>query len=94
MLKKGVKEVRDNFTQYLKRIKKGDEIIVTERGRPVAILRPVPSGTGLQERLELAAMKGLIRLPLKAGNIPTHKKIKLKGKSLTDLILKERETGW
>jgi len=94
MLKKGVKEVRDHFTQYLRRIKKGTEIIVTERGRPVALLKPIPDGVSLQEKLELAAMKGLIHLPLKAGNISTHKKIKLKGKSLAVLILEEREIGW
>lgn len=94
MLKKGVKEVRDHFTRYLKRVKMGEEIVVTERGKPVALLRPIPEGPGLQEKLESAAMKGLIRLPQKDENISLHKKIRLKGKSLTDIILEERELGW
>jgi len=94
MLKKGVKEVRDHFTRYLKRVKQGEEIVVTERGKPVALLAPIPEVTGFQEKLELAAKKGLIRLPQKAGKVPIHKKIKLLGKSLTEIILEERETGW
>lgn len=94
MTKKGVKEIRDHFTRYLKRVKLGEEIVVTERGKPIALLRPIPEGTSLQEKLELGAMKGLIRLPQKDENIPLHKKIRLKGKSLTDIILEERETEW
>jgi len=94
VLKKGVKEVRDHFTEYLKRIRRGEEIVITERGKPVALLRPIPERNSLQERLELGSIKGLIRLPQKTKNIPFHKKIKLTGKSLTDIVLEERETGW
>lgn len=94
MLRTGVKEVRDHFTQYLKMVRKGEEIIVTERGRPVALLKPISEVKGVQERLESAAEKGLIRLPLKGGDVPVHKKIKLAGKSLTGIVLEEREVGW
>ncbi|KKO20757.1 MAG: type II toxin-antitoxin system prevent-host-death family antitoxin [Candidatus Brocadia sp.] len=94
MLKKGVKEIRDNFTRYLKRVKQGEEIVVTERDKPVALLAPIPEVTSFQEKLELAARKSLIRLPQKEGKIPIHKKIKLFGKSLTEIVLEKREKGW
>ncbi|HHT9112922.1 MAG: type II toxin-antitoxin system prevent-host-death family antitoxin [Planctomycetes bacterium] len=94
MVKKGIKEIRDNFTQYLKMVKRGEEIVVTERGKPVALLKPIPGGEGVLEKLESAAMKGLVRLPQKEGNIPAHKKIKLTGKPLTEVILEDRETEW
>ncbi|OQY99461.1 MAG: hypothetical protein B6D35_09115 [Candidatus Brocadia sp. UTAMX2] len=94
MLKKGVKEIRDNFTRYLKRVKQGEEIVVTERGKPVALLAPIPEVTSFQEKLELAARKGLVRLPQKEGKIPIHKKIMLHGKALTEIMLEEREKGW
>ncbi len=95
MLKKGVKEVRDHFTQYLKKVKRGEKVIVTERGRPVVLLSPIPEVSGVQERIELAAMRGLIRLPQKEGKISSLKrKIKLTGKSLTEIILEDRETRW
>lgn len=50
MLKKGVKEIRDHFTRYLKRVKQDEEIVVTERGKPVALLVPIPEATGFQEK--------------------------------------------
>lgn len=94
MIKKGIKEVRDHFTMYLRQVKKGEEVMVTERGRPVALIRSIPEGAGLKERLELASIKGLIRLPKVDENIPVHKKVNLRGKSLTEIILEEREIGW
>ena len=35
----GVRELKNRLTYYLQRARKGEEVIVTERGRPVAVLR-------------------------------------------------------
>lgn len=40
----GVRELRQNASRYLARVAKGEAIEVTDRGRPVARLVPVPSG--------------------------------------------------
>ncbi len=37
----GVRELRQNASVYLERVKKGESIEVTERGVPVAMLTPV-----------------------------------------------------
>lgn len=91
MLERGVKEIRDHFTQYLKKVSAGEEVVVTERGKPVALLKPLPKGLNMQERLEMASIKGLIRLPKKKGGIPERRKIKLTGKPITNIILEERK---
>lgn len=36
----GVRELRQNLSVYLDRVKNGETLEVTERGRPVALLRP------------------------------------------------------
>jgi prevent-host-death family protein len=38
----GVRELRDQLSRYLERVRHGEEIEVTERGRPVAMLVPLP----------------------------------------------------
>jgi prevent-host-death family protein len=38
----GVRELRQNASRYLDRVKKGESIEVTERGVPIAVLGPVP----------------------------------------------------
>lgn len=39
----GVRELRQNASKYLDRVKKGESLEVTERGVPVAIIGPVPT---------------------------------------------------
>jgi len=47
----GVRELRQNLSVYLNRVKRGEALTVTERGQVVAMLRP-PDVTGsLTERL-------------------------------------------
>lgn len=44
----GVAELRQNLSVYLRRVRQGERLIVTDRNRPVAELGPAPSaGPGL-----------------------------------------------
>ena len=47
----GVRELRQNLSVHLVRVKDGNTLIVTEHGRPVAELRPLPSGADPLARL-------------------------------------------
>lgn len=50
----GVRELRQNLSKYLERIKRGERLEVTERGRPVAVLSPLPAPEGALARLAAA----------------------------------------
>ena len=39
----GVRELKNRLTHYLQLTKKGEEVIVTERGVPIALLQPITS---------------------------------------------------
>ncbi len=47
----GVRELRQNASTWLRRVEAGESFEITSRGRPVALLRPLPE-TGVLERLE------------------------------------------
>ncbi|HIE11855.1 MAG TPA: type II toxin-antitoxin system prevent-host-death family antitoxin [Desulfotomaculum sp.] len=36
----GIREIRDRFSRYLKRVKQGETLVVTERNTPIAKLVP------------------------------------------------------
>jgi prevent-host-death family protein len=46
----GVRELRQRASQLLRRVENGETIVVTDRGRPVAVLAPIPEA-GALERL-------------------------------------------
>ena len=47
----GVRELRQNLSVYLRRVEAGETLEVTERGRPVAVLGPLPERARLLDRL-------------------------------------------
>jgi prevent-host-death family protein len=49
----GVRELRQNLSKYLERVKRGESLVVTERGREVARLVPSPIPEGYRRAAEL-----------------------------------------
>ena len=45
----GVRELRQRASELLRRVEAGESIEITDRGRPVAVLVPFPSGGPLQQ---------------------------------------------
>lgn len=52
----GIRELRQNLSVHLRRVKRGESLEVTDHGHPVAVLTPLPEASGTRERL-LAAGK-------------------------------------
>ncbi len=49
----GVRELRQRASELLRQVERGETIEITDRGRPVAVLAPLPEGSAL-ERLRKA----------------------------------------
>jgi prevent-host-death family protein len=60
----GVAELRQNLSVYLRRVEKGERLIVTDRNRPVAELGPAPS-TGPD--LDRLIAEGRVTPPKRSG---------------------------
>jgi prevent-host-death family protein len=61
----GVRELRQNLSVYLRRVRRGETLQVTERGRPVATLQPIIDPDDRLARLEARG----ISLRRGAGNL-------------------------
>ncbi|MGH9489089.1 MAG: type II toxin-antitoxin system Phd/YefM family antitoxin [Terriglobales bacterium] len=84
----GVRELRQNLSVYLRRVKRGERLEVTEYGRPVALLAPLPPSESTWDRLVaegrlIPATRDLLEIgpPLKLGP----------GPKLSQLIAEDRE---
>ncbi len=63
-----VVRLKTELSRYLRLVKGGDEIVVTERGVAVARLVPIPKGSRDLESLRDLERQGLIRLG--SGRLP------------------------
>lgn len=41
MIIAGIKEARQHLTEYLSRVEKGEEIVISKRNEPIAIIKPI-----------------------------------------------------
>jgi prevent-host-death family protein len=60
----GVGELRQNLSRYLRRVARGERLIVTDRNRPVAELGPPPAVGAELDRLIL---EGRVSRPRRTG---------------------------
>ena len=60
----GVAELRQNLSRYLRRVQRGERLVVTDRNRPVAELGPPPTTGAALDRL---IADGKVSRPLRRG---------------------------
>lgn len=91
----GVAALKARLTAYLRTVKHGNEVLITERGRPIAKLVPLPPRESEDERLDRLEAAGLItrgkgRFPDWFFELP---KAKDPTGSVLKALLEEREDG-
>jgi prevent-host-death family protein len=87
----GSRELKTRLGKYLRKVQQGETLVITERGRPVAELKPISVETSGDQRKidELVALGLVTRLsdePL--GGV---KPVRLRGTPLSSAILEDRE---
>ena len=79
----GVRELRQNLSVYLDRVKKGEALTVTEHGAAVAILRPLPAAPTVLARL---VAEGRATAPTRSiDNLPRPLAVRLE-KPLSEIL--------
>jgi prevent-host-death family protein len=84
----GVKQLRDHLTHYLRRARKGEQVLITDRGKPVAELVSLPAPAAAERAWTLVRQgrarwgggkpRGAVRPPVPRGG------------SVADAVLEDR----
>jgi prevent-host-death family protein len=88
----GVRELKSRLSYYLRRARRGEELMVTKRGHPVAVLHSFPRvdrSAALEARLARLSALGVVTLPIRKG----FRRIRLlciSGRSMSKAILEAR----
>ncbi len=91
-----VSKLKASLSAYLELVKAGEEIIVTDRGKPVARVVPMTEGYGSESDLGLLVREGVLR----PGNGQSLIKVlpdmplATSESSIVEALLEERESGW
>ncbi len=89
----GIRELKNRLTYYLRQTKAGEEVVITERDRPIALIQKiglVKEPLSVEARLAKAASEGWLIFP---QNGPFHRirQVKLSREPVAQTIIEGRE---
>ena len=87
----GARELKTRLGRYLRLVRRGARLVVTDRGEPIAELRPLETDvSGNDAGIAALEALGVLTRPGKAGLAP-FRALRSSGRSLSAAISEERE---
>jgi prevent-host-death family protein len=85
MITVGIKELKANLSSYVARVKAGEEVVITEHGKKVALVVAISP-----ERRLVDALMDSGRATWTGGKPKGRSGVKVKGAPVSDTVLEER----
>lgn len=98
MVRVGVKEVKNNLSRYLRMVKEGKEVLITEHNKPVALMKKTSRNGKRRKPTEKEILQSLYERGIASPTDRSRRRVRLKpiriksGISLSKLVIEERKT--
>ena len=86
----GARELKVRLGRYLRRVRQGHHLVVTDRGQPVAELRPIGGAAGVDSALAELEAKGVLTRPSRKALTP-FRLIERRGGELATAVVEDRD---
>jgi prevent-host-death family protein len=92
-MKLGLRQANQQFSKAIKAVRAGKEVVLTDRGRPFAVIRPLDEREQPERTLQAMADEGFITLAARRGPMPAPRRrpVKVPGKPLSQTLIDDRE---
>jgi len=89
----GLREANQRFSKAIRAVRAGKEVVLTERGRPIAVIKPLKDEDAQEAALQAMTDEGLITPAARKGPMPAPRwrPVKVQGKPLSHTIIDERK---
>ncbi len=92
-MRMGLREANQGFSKAVKIVKAGEEVILTERGKPIAVLKPLARSRDSDAVIRQLEAVGLLRAAARRIALPPWTPRRIKGAPLSQTIREEREVS-
>jgi prevent-host-death family protein len=89
----GLREANQNFSKLIQAVRSGHEVTLTERGKPIARIIPIPTRDDAEEKIKRMIAMGLLRPASKNWKMPHFAPRPLRGPSIVQTIREERDSS-
>ena len=66
-MRMGLREANQQFSKAIKAVKAGKEVVLTERGKPIAVIKPLEQEDKLKATIRRLEAEGILRSGPKSG---------------------------
>jgi prevent-host-death family protein len=88
----GLREANQRFAAAIKAVKAGKDVILTDRGKPVAVIRRLAHSATVEQRARDLEAAGLLQAATRRGPMPRWRPRAIRGAPLARTVEQERET--
>jgi len=85
MISVGIKELKEKLSGYVNKVRHGEELVVTDRGKEIALVLPIS-----RERTAVKQLVGSGRAVWSGGKPAGVRGIKVKGGAIAKTVLEDR----
>jgi len=90
-MKMGLREANQKFSKAIREVKAGRQVVLTERGKPIAVIQPIRPPASKEAALQQLRDSGVLRGARIARPMVGWKPVKLAGASIVETLRKERD---
>jgi prevent-host-death family protein len=92
-MKLGLREANQQFARAIRAVRAGKEVVLTDRGRPIAVIKPATAGDADGAALQAMADDGLITPATRKRPMPPARwrPVTVKGKPVSATVIDDRE---
>jgi antitoxin (DNA-binding transcriptional repressor) of toxin-antitoxin stability system len=91
-LRIGLREANQRFSKAIKAVKAGKDVILTDRGKPIAVIKALTRAPGLEQVVRELEAAGVLQAATRRGPMPPWRPRRLRGSPLAQTVEEERET--
>ncbi|PIQ44752.1 MAG: hypothetical protein COW04_11290 [Deltaproteobacteria bacterium CG12_big_fil_rev_8_21_14_0_65_43_10] len=91
MITAGIKDLKNQLSSYLSFVKKGEDVLITERGKVIArIINENSQKTSLRQSLHPLVMQGLITFPTSQIDKDVPDPFEIPGNPISEMAIEDR----
>lgn len=90
-MRMGLREANQKFSKAIRAVRGGEEVILTERGKPIAVITPMKEKRSVDSIIRKLEQSGLLRPAAKNKPLPPWRARPITGKPLSRTVQEDRE---
>ena len=91
-LRIGLREANQRFSRAMRAVKAGKEVILTDRGKAIAVIKPLARVSGPEQVVRELEGAGVLQPATRRGPMPSWRPRRLRGGPLARTVEDERDS--